>query len=348
MHAGLLRIALNFTRAAALVLFLSGCAVTPDHCKSKAEARADTRPRQIRLLQQFDRQRLGVPGKEFEVFTPKPSVRRGGGPPVIVLHEMPALSPDVLDLALRVSKEGYSVYVPLLWGNENENAHSRLLFLRRLVELRANSEWKAGAAEVDRPILDRLTSLCHSIISRHPEKRMGVIGNCLTGVFPFALAARVPQVVAPIASQPTLPLSFSRRAAARTGLSPAELKMLHWRIEGDPTFQLLGFRFEEDRASRRERFDTFEQEFGKRFLNGTLPLAHYHSHDGLDRHVHAVLTSCYSTNPRFATFQAWRECADFLKVKLSGDSPSSYRFQRRVKGAAGCAMVRHAYECSRD
>jgi dienelactone hydrolase len=259
---------------------------------------------------------------------------------------MPALSPDVLDLALRVSNEGYSVYVPLLWGKELENAHSKLLFLRRAVELRASSEWKAGAAEVNRPILDRLTSLCRSIISRHPGERIGVIGNCLTGVFPFALAARVPQVAAPIASQPTLPLSFSKRAAGQTGLSPAELKMLHQRIERDPTFQLLGFRFEEDRASRRERFDTFEHEFGKRFLNGMIPLADYHVRDGLDPHVHAVLTSCYSDDSTFATFQAWRECASFLKAKLSGGSPSSYKLHRREKVAGGCAMVRDANECS--
>jgi dienelactone hydrolase len=259
---------------------------------------------------------------------------------------MPALSPDVLDLALRVSNEGYSVYVPLLWGSENENAHSKLLFLRRAMELRCSSEWKAGAAEVNRPILDRLTSLCHAIISRHPRERIGVIGNCLTGIFPFALAARVPQVVAPIASQPTLPLSFSKKAAAQTGLSPAELKMLQRRIERDPSFQLLGFRFEHDRASRRARFDTFKQEFGERFLNGTLPAAHYHVDDGLELHVHAVLTSCYSSNPKFATFQAWRECANFLDAKLSGDSPRSYRLHPRAKGAARCAMVRDANECS--
>lgn len=323
-----LRIIWNRGRLAALLLFLPGCALTPDHCKSKAEARADTRPRQARLLKQFDRQRLDAPAGEFEVFTPKPTAQNRGGPPVLILHEMPALSPDVLDLALRVSEEGYSVYVPLLWGSANENAASRSLFLRRLVELRASPEWRAGAPEANRPILHRLTLLCRFLVSRHPGQRMGVIGNCLTGVFPFALAARVPQVVAPIASQPTLPLSLSRIAAAQSGLSPAEHTVLHRRVEKEPTFQLLAFRFEEDGASRAERFLTFEREFGKRFLDGTIPLAHYHFRDGLPRHVHAVLTSCYSDKPTSSTFHAWRECTNFLAAKLKGAKPLLYDFHR--------------------
>src|SRR2546423_898510 len=108
---------------AAIILLLPACVAVPDHCKSAAEQRADTRPRQELLLDQFDRQKMGAPGREFLVFTPKHAPRPKGAP-VIVLHEMPALSPDLLELALRVSRKGYSVYVPLLWGGEKENAAS--------------------------------------------------------------------------------------------------------------------------------------------------------------------------------------------------------------------------------
>lgn len=196
------RLRLTLAGVAALMLLLPGCVALPDHCKSAAENRADTRPRQERLLSQFDREKMGAPGKEFVVFTPKKAPRRSG-PPVIVLHEMPALSPDLLELALRVSRKGYSVYVPLLWGGEKENAASKMLFIRRALELRASPEWVAGSADADRPILDRLESLCLAVSARHRNQRIGVIGNCVTGVFPLALAARVPKVVAPIASQPT-------------------------------------------------------------------------------------------------------------------------------------------------
>ena len=319
------RIARNVAVVAAMSLQLSGCVATPDHCKSATENGGDTRDRQKVLLRQFSRGRLGRPGNEFFVFTPE-HAPRPNGPPVIVLHEMPALSPDLLELALRVSREGYSVYVPLLWGGEMENASSKWLFVRRVFELRASREWQAGKADADRPILDRLESLCHVVSKAHPNQRIGVIGNCLTGVLPFALAARVPAVVAPIASQPTLPLTLS--PSADTGLSAADLNRLRRRVEREPTFQILGFRFAEDRVSSPERFETFDREFSGHFLNGTIPVAHYHIRDGLPKHVHAVLTNCYSDNPTFATHRAWEECARFLDAKLNGSSPRLYDFHK--------------------
>jgi dienelactone hydrolase len=314
----------SVARGAALMLLLPGCVAVPDHCKTAAENRADTRPRQATLLEKFVRKKMGPPGQEFVVFIPK-EASRPKGPPVIVLHEMPALSPDLLDLALRVSGEGYAVYVPLLWGGEMENAASKMLFIRRALELRASPEWVAGVADADRPILDRLESLCRAVSTRHPNQRIGVIGNCVTGVFPLALAARVPQVVAPIASQPTLPLTLSRNT--QTGLSKADLARLHSRIEKEPTFQILGFRFEGDRVSSPERFAEFDREFRGRFLNYTIPLELY-TRDGLKPHVHAVLTNCYSKNPKFATFHAWQECVRFLDAKLHSSRPQLHDFHK--------------------
>jgi len=316
--------------AISFLLVLQGCVNIPEHCKTPEEKRADTRPELRELLKkEFDSQRVPTRGGALTVFTPKRIPKNENGAAVLVLHEMPALTPDVLKMAIRLSNQGYSVHVPLLWGTSDENAASRTLFLRRALELRASPRWRAAAAEVDRPIVDQLASLCEVILAGNAKKRMGVIGNCLTGILPFALAARVPEVVAPVASQPTLPLTFSQKANDKTGLSKAETQKLQGRIKDEPTFQLLAFRFEEDYASPAQRFITLGQEFGGRFrfLDGTIPVELYHGRDRLPKHVHSVLTNCFPKNEKFATFHAWEECLRFLETKLVSEEPGRYHFR---------------------
>jgi dienelactone hydrolase len=318
----------KFTVLLGASLLVSGCAIgIPDHCKTNAAARIDSRPRERQLLTQFDCIPLGAPGREFTVFVPKIAGPRPGRPPILLLHEMPALSPDVLDLALRLSRKNYSVYVPLLWGNRDDNAASNFVFLRRAIELRASPRWRAGEADIDRPILDDLTALCRSIAALHPEQRLGVIGNCLTGIFPFALAARVPRIAAPVASQPTLPITLSKSDFVKSGLSLGDTRRLQERIRTEPNFQLLAFRFEGDRVSPSARFHTLEMDFYPRFVDGTIPLKLYHCRDRMPPHPHAVLTECHTDNPRFATTHAWEQCLSFLDAKLRHDQPHRFSFR---------------------
>jgi dienelactone hydrolase len=318
----------GFPALAGILFLVSACAIAvPDHCKKGAAALVDTRRRQQELLAQFEPPHYAFLGSRFTVFTPRGAGSPRTGPPIILLHEMPALSPDLLDLALRLSRNNYSVYVPLLWGKEDENAASRFVFFRHAFELRASSRWRAGIADVHRPILDDLAELCRKIIVEHPNQRIGVIGNCLTGIFPFALAARVPEVAAPIASQPTLPLTLSKSDWPKTGLSSEDTRRLQERIRTEPNFQLLGFRFEEDLVSPAARFDTLKRQFHPRFVDGTIPVKYYHCRDEMPRHPHAVLTECHMENPKLATSHAWQECLNFLAAKLRSDKARWYSFQ---------------------
>ena len=61
--------------------------------------------------------------REFLVF------RRGSGPPVVVFHELPGLSPATFRLAHRISEAGFTVYVPLLFGRPGEFAPRKNLLL---------------------------------------------------------------------------------------------------------------------------------------------------------------------------------------------------------------------------
>jgi dienelactone hydrolase len=315
---------------AGVATLMQGCAVHfPDHCKKSV----DTRPEQSRLLEgyqkhrvSFTRHHVSAPGGQMVYFTPL-RAKRPDGPPVLVLPEMPALSPDVLKLGLRLSDAGYSVYVPLLWGRENENASSTGVFLKHALELKFSPRWKISSGDADRPVLDDIKALYEEHIApRHRGQRAGVVGNCLTGIFPFALAARIPQVAAPIASQPSLPLNLFFPADEATGLSSKEIDRLRMRCRSEPSFQLLGFRFQEDRVSPAKRFAALERLFGRRFVDGTVPLKLYRERDRLPPHPHSVLTACFDENRAPSTMHAWKECVAFLNAKLGSDGPREFRF----------------------
>jgi hypothetical protein len=67
-------------------------------------------------------------------------------------------------------------------------------------------------------------------------------------------------VIAPVASQPSLPFGFTNSSKKALGVSPQDLKAAKDRAkEGVP---LLALRFSEDRISPPEKLMTLRQEFG--------------------------------------------------------------------------------------
>src|SRR5690606_25354420 len=72
-------------------------------------------------------------------------------------------------------------------------------------------------------------------------------------------------VVAPVVSQPSLPLpAASKRRAAAIGASSAEIACARRRFE-DEDLSMIGLRFFGDGFVPDARFDTYRREFGERF-----------------------------------------------------------------------------------
>ena len=72
----------------------------------------------------------------------------------------------------------------------------------------------AFATNAERPVARYLRALARDLNERTPGKGVGVIGMCFTGG--FALAAAVDDsVLAPVMSQPSVPLPITPRTAAR-------------------------------------------------------------------------------------------------------------------------------------
>lgn len=117
----------------------------------------------------------GPSGKVYPVFTPHGRLAHRAGPPVLLLHEMPALNAETLELAERIASRGYRVYVPLLFGELRDNPQDKLFALRHTLQKSDDPLWLAAQADVHRPILEDLSELARKIVRENPGRRLGVV-----------------------------------------------------------------------------------------------------------------------------------------------------------------------------
>jgi hypothetical protein len=74
-----------------------------------------------------------------------------------------------------------------------------------------------------------------------------------------------PSVVAPVLSQPSLPIAGKRpKPSGQIGLSPAEIACVKGRL-ADEDLSVIGLRFKSDTLVPDARFETYRREFGDRF-----------------------------------------------------------------------------------
>lgn len=199
--------------------------------------------------------------------------RRGEGPAVIFMHEMPGLHPLCIRFADRVADAGMAVFLPVLFGKPGKPATAAYLIgemLKTICVRREFNMWTTGRSS---PILDWLRALAHAVHSECGGKGVGAIGMCVTGGFALAMMTE-PAVVASVMSQPTLPLSFgSKKRAADIHASTAEIACAKDRLE-EEDLSMIGLRFLGDPAVPNERFDTYKQTFGDRFEATEIDPAH--------------------------------------------------------------------------
>ena len=140
--------------------------------------------------------------------------RKGEGPGVVLIPEMPGLTPQVLALGNHLVDNGFTVAAPSLFGTPGAPV-VRPGMLPTLVRGCVTREFAAFATNKDRPVAHFLRALARDLNEKTPGKGVGVIGECFTGG--FALAAAVDDsVLAPVLSQPSLPLPLTPKQSARS------------------------------------------------------------------------------------------------------------------------------------
>jgi dienelactone hydrolase len=238
----------------------------------------------------------------------------GVGPPVVVMHELPGLSPAVLRFGRRLAERGFRVYLPLLFGEPGQDD-----WQGSLRTLCVSREFANLQAEVSGPIVDWLRALAAKVSENHGNAKVGAIGMCLTGAFVIPLVLE-PCVTAPVAAQPGSPFSKIFRAIgigkgpwiAQLNVSNKDVENAVERVQRDGLTLLMG-RFENDRICPAERLDRLETAFRGNVIRREL-------HGGsFFNPPHATLTTEYeaaSNKPDEPTRQWFEEVVGFLKQRL--------------------------------
>ena len=188
----------------------------------------------------------------------------GAGPAVIVLSEMPGISPDVARFARWVRAAGFTVMMPSLFGRDGRYPHAAegLAVLKRAC---ISAEFRALAAEAASPVADWLRALAREAHAECGGPGVGAIGMCFTGGFAVSMVLE-PAVRAAVACQPSLPLGDPRAIS----LARDEAAAVRARLEqGDLT--VLAYRFEGDRHCTAQRFEAYAAALGDRFVARVLP-----------------------------------------------------------------------------
>ena len=188
----------------------------------------------------------------------------GSGPAVIVMAEMPGISPHVARFSRWVRDAGFSVYMPSLFGRDGAVPgvdEAVAIFKRACV----SAEFRALGANRSSPVTQWLRSLARLAHQERGGPGVGAIGMCFTGNFALTMMLE-PAMLAPVLSQPSLPLDDS----AGLEIAPDELAAVRQRLERDD-LTVMAYRFDGDRFCKAERFAAYSKALGGRFVAHVLP-----------------------------------------------------------------------------
>ena len=187
--------------------------------------------------------------------------RKGSGPGVILIHEIPGITPEVIGFAEELVAAGYTVVMPHLVGRP-EVGMSVGSTLGALRQLCVSAEFTKLATGVTSPVAGWLRSLARELHAELGGPGVGALGMCFTGGFALAMMVD-PSVVAPVVAQPSVPFAIGKKRGADLNLSPGDLDAVRRRAAAG--CEVLGLRYRNDSATGT-RFETLTREIGDRFL----------------------------------------------------------------------------------
>ena len=221
---------------------------------------------------------------EGEDGTTRPTYTKGSGPGVIVIHELPGMTPDVIAFGEDVVAAGYTVVMPVLFGTPGTTMSFSSL-TSSLIQVCTSSEFTKLATGKTAPISAWLRSLSRTLHAEVGGPGVGAIGMCFTGG--YALAMMVDEsVTAPVVAQPATPFAIGKKRGASLNLSPADQEAMVARANaGCP---VLGLRYRDDKATGT-RFQTLETLLGDNFVGvefdgkGHATLTEHRQQEAVDR-----------------------------------------------------------------
>ncbi len=216
-------------------------------------------------LRDFDRSGFTHEGKHRTVF------RHGTGPAVIVIAEIPGITPKVAGFARKVADIGCTAVMPHLFGEPGRDPSAAGRgSVDGVVVRRSGRCASAASSRCGRPTARRRWS---SGCGRSPttstsgaaDPASGAVGMCFTGGYALAMATH-PSLLAPVLSQPSMPIADDAPSSgARSTARPTDLAIVKDRCASEG-LQVLGLRFKGDRFVPPERFEFLREQLGDAFV----------------------------------------------------------------------------------
>jgi dienelactone hydrolase len=207
--------------------------------------------------------------------------REGEGPAVVLMHELPGMTPGCLRAATRIVECGFRVYLPLFFGHPNEYSITDGIFSTVLC---IRHEFNVFTTHGKSPIAEWLRELCRRADDECGYRGVGLIGMCLTGNVVLSVMLE-PSVSVPVMCEPSLP--FLHKASL--GAPEEDIEDAKQRAKDAP---ILAFRFASDNKCPKERFDTLRNTFKENICTVEIPTGPENPFD-IPGNAHSVLSGDY-------------------------------------------------------
>lgn len=238
----------------------------------------------------------------------------GSGPAVIVMHEIPGISPQVARFARWVREAGFTVYMPSFFGRDGavpQAAAGAEAFQRLCV----SAEFRAMAANQTSPATLWLRALARLAHAECGGPGVGAIGMCFSGNFALTMMLE-PSMLAPVLCQPALP--FNEPGALE--IAPDDLAAVAARLKAEQ-LTVMAYRFKGDKLCTSQRFAAYAQALGDNFREHVLEdsAANQDVPPFYDRHVpfaHSVVTAHLIDEAGQPTLAARDEILAFFAMRL--------------------------------
>ncbi|WP_327372721.1 dienelactone hydrolase family protein [Streptomyces sp. NBC_01216] len=254
-------------------------------------------------------------------------LRRGSGPAVIVLAEIPGITPKVLQFAERVASTGCTAVLPVLFGTPGRDPDPAAHGWASAARVTASALWRVCVSREFTLLAtgrsSRVVSWLRALAAAEHERcggpGVGAVGMCLTGGFALAMATDE-RLLAPVLSQPSLPLACTPGRAGGIDISPRDLAVVRGRCERRE-LRVLGLRFRSDRLVPYDRFAFLRRELGDAFVAVELPDEAAAPEARLP--PHSVLTEHLVDAPGQPTREALDMVLELFRTRLLGERPGT-------------------------
>lgn len=257
-------------------------------------------------LAAYERRRFEATGLSCEVF-----ISASGREPVILLHELPSITPQVAYLGQVLNDAGFRVYMPSLLGRPGAvpNAFDEAASLSMACVRGSILALQKG--DHTRGVVAGLRALAQQA-QTETGCSVGIVGLCLTGGFALATAVDA-GVAAAVACEPSLPFN----APGDIDLSPDDQATLADRVRQGGLLAML-LRFQGDELSPCARLRRYGDILSESLVSRCVPdSAADPDYGGQTRH-HSVVTNHLVEGPGSLTQAVRDEMVAFLGWRLRG------------------------------